>query len=175
MKWSPGSVVLVAILVLSLTVSSAMGQTFPPKFKGELNVCEKVNTAVKQDKTPEEALIAVFLFYSQQPSDVYESIQRSIVDVAVNGCLMDGVIVINAAVRVGMKLPLLILSLAESGVSKEIVKEVLLQAGVDPLAIEDAIEVARHEIREMSPVQAPVSSLPSEFSTDPGQASPFAP
>lgn len=177
----------VGVFLSTVGSLNAFAQSFPQRYDGELNVCSKVSGGMNQGKSLESALVDLFLSYSDQPARAYHSIQRAIVDTAIQGCHYDGGDVVRAALRIDMNLPLLVLSMSESGVGMETLRDALRQAGLSRSAIDDAVEVARLESQAPSP--ANTFLLPPPFEVfgvggssgsatsggGLGQASPFIP
>lgn len=166
---------LIITLAFGFTPSAASAQTFPERFTGELNVCGKVAAAVKEGKSIESALLDVFLFYSKQPVSTYRSIQRGILYAAIQSCHYDAAEVVRAALRVDMDLSLLVLSMSESGINPQTLREILQQAGIQPTRIEEAIEVAAVEKYELTLDYTRVLPPPFAVSGGLGPASPFIP
>lgn len=134
---------VVGVSLLTIGSLDAFAQSFPQRYDGDLNVCGKVSSSMNQGKSLESALVSLFLSYSDQPPQAYHSVQRAIVDTAIQGCHYDGGDVVRAALRIDMNLPLLVLSMSESGVGMETLRDALQQAGLSFSAIDDAVEVAR--------------------------------
>jgi hypothetical protein len=136
-------IVLVGLLLLwAGGTLNGFAQTFPLQYAGELNVCGKVSADMKEGKSLESALVNLFLSYSDQPVQIYGSIQRSIVFTAIHSCHYDGADVIRAALRIDMFVPLLVLSMSEAGVNPQTLHDVLQQAGLNRSAIDNAFEIA---------------------------------
>jgi len=180
------TITAVAFLVITVGPLDTFAQHFPPPYKGELNVCQRVETSLKEGKSVESALVDLFLVYSDQPTQLYRSIQRAIVHDAVQACHFEGTEVIGSALRVDMNLPLLVLSLTDAGVNPQALRDALQQAGLDRPRIDNAFEVAGMEAQTPSPDYA--SALPAPFEIygggstiggatggGLGQASPFMP
>jgi len=179
----------IAALSLLLLIAGSLNsfaQHFPPPYKGDLDVCSRVAASVKEGKSVESALVDLFLVYSDQPTQLYRSIQRSIIHNAIQVCHFEGTEVIGAALRVDMNLPLLVLSLIDAGVNPQSVRDALQQAGLDRPRIDEAFEVAEMESQTPSPDYT--SALPAPFEIygggssiggatggGLGQASPFMP
>jgi hypothetical protein len=179
--------IIVGVLLLTLGSLNAFAQSFPKRYDGELNVCSKVSASVNQGKSLESVLVDIFLSYSDQSAQVYRSIQRAIIYAAIQSCHYDGGDVIHAALRIDMNLPLLVLSMSESGVGLETLQEALRQAGLSRSTIDDAFEVAR--VENQIPAPGYIFVLPPPFEVvgggggsgsassggGLGQASPFIP
>lgn len=166
---------VVVVFLLTLLTQSAFAASFPPRYEGALNVCGKVSSAMREGKSLESALLDLLLFYSDQPVQVYRSIQRGLIYAAIQDCHYDGGDVIRAALRVDMNLPLLIVSMSEAGVTSQTLRDALLQAGLNRPAIDEAFEMARLESQAPSPDYVRDLSLPFEVTGGLGQASPFIP
>jgi len=179
---------IVALVFLFLIVGplDSFAQHFPPPYTGELNVCNRVAASVKEGKSVESALMDLFLVYSDQPTQLYRSIQRSIIHNAIQVCHFEGTEVISAALRVDMNLSLLVLSLIDAGVNPQSIRDALQQAGLDRPRIDEALELAGREAQ--NPSSDYTSALPAPFEIYDGgsaiggvtggglgQASPFIP
>jgi hypothetical protein len=152
---------LVGVILLTVVSSGAFAQSFPKRYSGELNVCDKVSADVKTGKSVESALVDSFISYSDQSVQDSRSIQRAIVYSAIQACHYDGGDVVRAAIRIDMNLPLLVLSLSESGLGLETLRDALHQAGVSSAAIDGAIEAAMLEGGASS--KSDSSALPPPF------------
>ncbi|HEY5595554.1 MAG TPA: hypothetical protein VIL61_10440 [Nitrospiria bacterium] len=178
---------IVGLFVLTAGSINASAQSFPQRYDGELDVCGKVSAGMKEGKSLEAALIDLFLSYSDQSTPAYRSIQRAIIYNAIQGCHYDGGDVVRAALRIDMNLPLLVLSMSESGVGLETLSDALQQAGLSLATINDAVELATVEGQTPSPGYAYVLPPPFEVfggggssgtagnGGGLGQASPFIP
>jgi hypothetical protein len=155
--------IIVALVFLFLIVAplESFAQHFPPLYKGELDVCSRVAASMKEGKSVESALVDLFLVYSDQPTQLYRSIQRAIIHNAIQVCHFEGTEVIGAALRVDMNLPLLVLSLFDAGVNPQSLRDALQQAGLDRPRIDEAFEVAGFEAQTPSPDYT--STLPAPF------------
>jgi len=154
--------VLTALLVFSGTPAS-FAQHFPPPYSGQLDVCSRVEAGLKEGKSFESALVDLFLAYSEQPVQLYRSIQRSIIHAAIQDCHYDGSEVIGAALRIDMNLPLLVLSLIDVGVNERTLRDALQQAGLDSSRINEAFDVAGLEAQIPSPGFARAVPAPFEM------------
>jgi hypothetical protein len=139
---------------------------------------------MNQGKSLESALVDLFLSNSDQSPQVYHSIQRAIVYTAIQSCHYDGGDVVRAALRIDMNIPLLILSMSESGVGLETLSDALHQAGLSRATIDEAFEMAGVEGQTPSPGYAYILPPPFEVfggggssgnGGGLGQASPFTP
>jgi hypothetical protein len=179
---------IVALVFLFLIVGplESFAQHFPPPYKGELDVCSRVAASLKEGKSVESALVDLFLVYSDQPTELYRSIQRAIIHNAIQVCHFEGTEVISSALRVDMNLSLLVLSLIDAGVNPQSIRDALQQAGLDRPRIDEAFEVA--EMEAQTPTSDYASTLPAPFEIYDGgsaiggvtggglgQASPFMP
>ncbi|MBI3596665.1 MAG: hypothetical protein HY203_05885 [Nitrospirae bacterium] len=179
----------IAALTFFLVIVGSLdsfAQRFPPTYKGELDVCSRVAAGLKEGKSVESALVDLFLVYSDQPTQLYRSIQRTIIHNAIQVCHFEGTEVIGAALRIDMNLPLLVLSLVDAGVNPQSLRDALQQAGLDRPRIDEAFEVAGMEAQ--IPSTDYTSALPAPFEIygggsafggatggGLGQASPFMP
>ena len=151
----------VSLLLLIAGSPNSFAQHFPPPYQGDLDVCSRVAASLKEGKSTESALVDLFLVYSDQPTQLYRSIQRAIIHNAIQVCHFEGTEVIGAALRVDMNLPLLVLSLIDAGVNPQSVRDALQQAGLDRPRIDEAFEVAGMESQIPSPDYT--SALPAPF------------
>lgn len=154
---------IVALVFLFLIVGplDSFAQQFPPPYKGDLDVCSRTAVSIKEGKSVESSLVDLFLVYSDQPTQLYRSIQRAIIHNAIQVCHFEGTEVIGAALRVDMNLPLLVLSLIDAGVNPQSLRDALQQAGLDRPRIDEAFEVAGMEAQIPSPDYT--STLPAPF------------
>jgi len=178
-------IIFVFLFLLMIPTPKIFAQTFPLRYAGELKVCDKVSADLKEGKSLESALVNFFLSYSDQPIQVYRSIQRSIIFTAIQSCHFNGTDVIRAALRVDMYLPLLVLSMSDTGINPQTLHDALRQAGIDRSAIDNAFEMAGVAGRSLPPGYALALPPPYEISGGGGEsgrvsgglgpASPFIP
>jgi len=148
-------------ILLAAVSTDVFAQPFPKRYEGELNLCDKVSADLKTGKSVESALVDSFISYSNQSVQDSRSIQRAIVFSAIQSCHYDGGVVVRAAIRIDMNLPLLVLSLSESGVGLETIRDALHQAGISSEATNAAIEAAMLE--EETSSQRKADALPPPF------------
>jgi len=178
---------MIGMFLYVVSSSGVFAESFPERYNGDLNLCDKVSTDVKAGKSVESALVDFFISYSNQSVKDSRSIQRAIIYSAIQLCHFDGGDVVRAAVRIDMNLPLLVLSLNESGVGPETLRDALRQAGISSAAIDAAIKAA--SLDGDHPSRSDANGLPPPFEVvvegggsgtavsggGLGQASPFIP
>ena len=166
----PSVAVLFAFLFLLPSVPSIA--ELPPLFEGELNVCNRVEQERAKGRSLEEALRTIILAMKSNESSSLDSLRRTVIHNAIQICHYSPHVVLAAAYRAGVPLPLVIGAAEAAGVSRDAIASALFQAGAPSAQVRAAFDQA-----ERLP-EPPVSLfLPPPFETGGGlgQASPFRP
>jgi hypothetical protein len=161
--------VLSAILILLWSIPSLA--QLPPLFEGELNVCNRVNQERAKGLSLEQAIQSVIGSVQPEESISLESLQRTVIHHAIRTCRYDPSVVVTAAYRAGVPLPVVAGSAEEAGAGRDVITAALVQAGANVSAVQAAF--VRAETPE--PSVNPFPSSPFEVGGGLGQASPFNP
>lgn len=153
--------ILVFLFLLMISTPNIFAQSFPLRYAGDLKVCDKVSAGLNEGKSLESGLVNLLLSYSDQPIQIYRSIQRAIIFTAIQSCHFNGTDVIRAALRIDMFLPLLVLSMSDTGINPQTLHDALRQAGLDRSAIDNAFEMAG--VVGHSPPPGYANALPPPF------------
>lgn len=171
MRYAKPSVAFLFAFLFLLSSFPSIAE-LPPRFEGELNVCNRVEREKAKGRSLEEALRAVILDTDSNESASLDSLHRTVIDRAIRTCRYDPSVVVTAAYRAGVPLPLIVGSAGAAGVGRDAITAALVRAGMA------SSEVRAAFIQTEAPPEPSVSLfLPPPFETGGGlgQASPFRP
>lgn len=155
---------------------------FPPSaksaggpFNGELNICAKVENGVNSGNSVQEAILNLFVFYSDQPADIVQSIYEAIVFNSIRACHLDGSDVVGASLRFDLNLAVLVSGMKKAGLDDSTIKAVLAEAGINALNVQRAVSQASFSGGGMPVDFTGIIPPPYEISRGLGPASAFIP
>jgi hypothetical protein len=144
---------------------------FQPYFEGELNVCNRVNQETAKGRSLEEAVQSIVESVRPQESISLESLQRAVIHHAIRTCPYDPSVVVTAAYRSDVPLPVIVCSAEEAGAGREVITAALVQAGANASAVQASYVCPETPQSSVNPF--PPS--PFEVGGGLGPASPFSP
>ncbi len=144
----------------------------PNLFEGELNTCNRINQAMAGGQSFESAFTGLIQSYSgEQNPGLLASIQRTLIHHAVLTCGHDPSVVVPAAYRAGLPLPLVVGAAEAAGVVRDEITSALVQAGLTRSEIQAAF------VRAGGPPESTIGLFlpPAIEMAGLGPASPFRP
>ena len=163
--------ILLAGLVLSLPAPGFAA--IPEIYSGELNTCQQIAAETARGRSLEASITSLIRSYNKASDrDLLPSIQRAIIDHSIRTCGHNASIVVVAAYRAGVPLPVVVGSAWAAGVSRSSISLSLLRIGVDLTDVEAAF------MRAEAPPEPPVALFhapPFTVEGGLGSASPFRP